>query len=237
MILVIYSCNQQQQRIQQCLNKHAFLHDLVSTYASAQSLIQQQQYSLIIVEGKGSEVCNQNIAMLRKHNADCWLMVVASQHNDLEGTHYYEAGADDYLAGPINERSLIARIRSHLRRVPTVKNSQNERVEVGPIAIDARYHRVQLNGQELRLTAREFALLTYFCRHPNQVFSRNQLLSAVWGYNHEGYEHTVNTHVNRLRSKLDGIDSIESAGQFIQTVWGVGYKLNAGRTVAKALTA
>jgi DNA-binding response OmpR family regulator len=75
------------------------------------------------------------------------------------------------------------------------------------------------------------------CRHSNQVFSRNQLLSEVWGYNHEGYEHTVNTHINRLRTKLDKINSIENGGQLVETVWGVGYKLNVNGYIAKALIA
>ena len=108
---------------------------------------------------------------------------------------------------------------------------------IGPLKIDQRFHSVTLNGQVLTLTAREFALLDYFCRHPNQVFSRNQLLSEVWGYNHEGYEHTVNTHINRLRTKLDKINSIENGGQLVETVWGVGYKLNVNGYIAKALIA
>jgi DNA-binding response OmpR family regulator len=92
-------------------------------------------------------------------------------------------------------------------------------------------------GHTLSLTAREFALLDYFCRHPNQVFSRNQLLTAVWGYNHEGYEHTVNTHINRLRNKLDNVSVPLNGGQLVQTVWGVGYKLNVEGFVGKALSA
>jgi len=131
-----------------------------------------------------------------------------------------------------------ARIRSHMRRKQFRASQDIEgSIEVGPLKVDQRYHSVTINGQVLSLTAREFTLLDYFCRHPNQVFSRNQLLSEVWGYNHEGYEHTVNTHINRLRSKLDKINSIENGGQLVETVWGVGYKLNINGYIARALSA
>ena len=152
-------------------------------------------------------------------------------------------GVDDYLSGPFNERMFSARIQSHMRRsIPHQEQFRASHdiegsIEVGPLKVDQRYHSVTINGQVLSLTAREFTLLDYFCRHPNQVFSRNQLLSEVWGYNHEGYEHTVNTHINRLRSKLDKINSIENGGQLVETVWGVGYKLNINGYIARALSA
>ena len=82
-------------------------------------------------------------------------------------------------------------------------------------------HRTWVEGKALELTAREFDLLVHFARHPGRVFSRGQLLDAVWGYSHEGYEHTVNTHINRLRTKLE---KDPANPLYIQTVWGVGYK-------------
>ena len=95
------------------------------------------------------------------------------------------------------------------------------RVTRGPLAIEVDRRRVTLAGQELALTAKEFDLLLYFARQPGRVFTRGQLLDQVWGYGHEGYEHTVNSHINRLRAKLE---PNPAEPRYIVTVWGVGYK-------------
>ncbi|MHC6647992.1 response regulator transcription factor [Alteromonas sp. HB246098] len=250
MILIIYTGNKFQQNISQCLSKHSFLYDAVSNFQSAESLLKAQQYSLIIVESHSNTMCLQRIRRLVEANPESWVVAVESDMPRTETTedtvdeaNYYEAGVDDFLTGTFDERMFSARIRSHMRRsMPTQEalrsNDGSEyRIEIGPLRVDQRYHSVTINGQILALTAREFTLLNYFCRHPNQVFSRNQLLSEVWGYNHEGYEHTVNTHINRLRAKLDKVNSIENGGQLVQTVWGVGYKLNINGYTAKALSA
>ena len=103
---------------------------------------------------------------------------------------------------------------------PTAEACDEELVE-GELRIDPVRRRVFVRDQAVDLTAREFDLLWHFARHPGRVFSRAQLLDAVWGYNHEGYEHTVNTHINRLRGK---IETDPAQPSFIQTVWGVGYR-------------
>lgn len=250
MILIIYTGNKFQQNISQCLSKHSFLYDAVSNFQSAESLLKAQQYSLIIVESHSNTMCLQRIRRLVKANPESWVVAVESDmprtdttYSAVDEANYYEAGVDDYLTGAFDERMFSARIRSHMRRsMPNqetlrTNDGSEERIEIGPLRVDLRYHSVTINGQILALTAREFTLLNYFCRHPNQVFSRNQLLSEVWGYNHEGYEHTVNTHINRLRTKLDKVNSIENGGQLVQTVWGVGYKLNINGYTDKALSA
>ena len=98
-------------------------------------------------------------------------------------------------------------------------------VEVGGLSINPERREVSLDGHSIDLTAREFDLLTYFARHPGRVFRRSDLLDAVWGYGHDGYEHTVNSHINRLRAKIEADPANPS---FIVTVWGVGYKLGGG---------
>lgn len=96
-------------------------------------------------------------------------------------------------------------------------------LNIGKLTIDNLSHRITYDGKPLDLTATEYDLLHYLASHPDQVFSRSQLLSSVWGYHHSGYEHTVNSHINRLRSKIE-----ENAAEpnIVQTVWGVGYKFN-----------
>jgi DNA-binding response OmpR family regulator len=94
-------------------------------------------------------------------------------------------------------------------------------LEIGDLTIDPLRRRATVDDRTLELTAKEFDLLLHFARHPGHVFSRSQLLDRVWGYGHDGYEHTVNSHINRLRSKLE---PDPSRPRYIQTVWGVGYR-------------
>jgi DNA-binding response OmpR family regulator len=109
--------------------------------------------------------------------------------------------------------------------------SKRNTICIGDLVIDHNYHKVTYKNQQIRLTTTEFELIDFFCQHPDQVFSRAQLLDGVWGYHHSGYEHTVNSHINRLRNKLEE-DCADP--QIIQTVWGVGYKLNSVGVTAES---
>ena len=100
-------------------------------------------------------------------------------------------------------------------------NCLDELIEVGELAIDTGRRTVTIRGEQVALTAKEFDLLTHFARNPGRVFTRVQLLDQVWGYKYEGYEHTVNSHINRLRGK---IERDPAKPEYVLTVWGVGYK-------------
>jgi DNA-binding response OmpR family regulator len=136
-----------------------------------------------------------------------------------------EVGADDYLTKPFSIPELLARIKALFRRVDAFSDSNqqqaDELIQQGELAIDTAQRIVKVQGRAVELTAKEFDLLLFFARHPGRVFSRVQLLDKVWGYNHDGYEHTVNSHINRLRGK---IEADPSKPDYILTVWGVGYK-------------
>jgi len=121
----------------------------------------------------------------------------------------------------------VARVRALLRRTEAM--ARNARIESGRLAlagmdIDPIAREVEVDGKPIELTPREFDLLYFFARHPGRVFSRLDLLNQVWGYQHDGYEHTVNTHINRLRMK---VEPDPAAPRRILTVWGRGYKLAA----------
>jgi two-component system, OmpR family, response regulator len=137
-----------------------------------------------------------------------------------------ELGADDYLVKPFSFPELLARVKALLRRAEALSNlaratPDDIRIARGPLVIEVSKRRALLAARELALTAKEFDLLLHFARQPGRVFSRSQLLDQIWGYGHEGYEHTVNSHINRLRAKLE---PNPAEPRYLLTVWGVGYK-------------
>jgi DNA-binding response OmpR family regulator len=135
-----------------------------------------------------------------------------------------ELGADDYLAKPFSMTELVARTRAVLRRMEAAEDLAASRAGVirhGALTIDPVAREARLQGREMTLTSKEFDLLAFFARHAGRVFRRRELLDQVWGYSHDGYEHTVNSHINRLRAK---IETDPSQPRYILTVWGVGYK-------------
>ncbi len=154
------------------------------------------------------------------------VLMLTAKSTELDRVLGLEMGADDYLTKPFSVAELGARIKALFRRVDALSARataapENREIVVDGLRIDPLRRRVFVNNAEVELTAREFDLLWHFASHRGRVFSRAQLLDAVWGYNHQGYEHTVNTHINRLRNKIE-TDPAEP--RYVQTVWGVGYR-------------
>jgi DNA-binding response OmpR family regulator len=172
----------------------------------------------------GLEVCKQ----LRANGKYTPILMLTAKSTELDRVLGLEIGADDYLTKPFSVMELVARVKALLRRFNVTTgysapaetgNMKFENLELIP---DER--KVLFHDEEIELTAKEFDLLYFFASNPDKVFKRSQLLDQVWGYGHEGYEHTVNSHMNRLRSKIEtNLDDIK----FIKTIWGVGYKFIA----------
>lgn len=177
----------------------------------------------------GLEVCRR----LRAQKRFTPILMLTARSSELDRVLGLEIGADDYLTKPFSIRELLARVKALSRRVEALGNppaaSDRKPVEAGDLVIDPEKRKVTLNGASLDLTAKEFDLLLQFATHPGKVYSRSQLLDQVWGYGHEGYEHTVNSHINRLRAK---IEKNPARPRYILTVWGVGYKFSDAEDAA-----
>ena len=173
----------------------------------------------------GLEVCKA----LRAKGRAMPILMLTAKSTELDRVLGLELGADDYLTKPFSMAELLARVKALLRRADLMREAQNQVqgaagsvLRNGEIEIAVSRREVRVRAQAVELTALEFDLLLYFAQHPGHVFSRAQLLDAVWGYSHEGYEHTVTTHINRLRAKLEA-DPMRPL--LILTVRGAGYKM------------
>jgi DNA-binding response OmpR family regulator len=172
----------------------------------------------------GLEVCKA----LRAKGRAMPILMLTAKSTELDRVLGLELGADDYLTKPFSMAELLARVKALLRRAELMRKAQSQTqgsgsaLRNGEIEIQVARREVRVRGQAVELTALEFDLLLYFAQHPGHVFARAQLLDAVWGYSHEGYEHTVTTHINRLRAKLE-TDPMRPT--VILTVRGAGYKM------------
>ncbi len=181
---------------------------------------------LMLPDLDGLEVCKS----LRAEPGYVPILMLTARSSELDRVLGLEIGADDYLTKPFSIPELLARIKALLRRVDALRQTtvaplQTGTLVCGDLSIDLEKREVAIEQRLVNLTAREFDLLYHFASHPGRVYSRGQLLDQVWGYSHEGYEHTVNSHINRLRAK---IEQDPAKPRYILTVWGVGYKFAEG---------
>ena len=188
---------------------------------------QENSYQLIILDLmlpklSGTEVCKK----IREEDAHTPILMLTAKSEELDKVLGLEMGADDYLTKPFSIRELLARIKANIRRVKVdaehkTKEELQKPMEFGSLKIDPQKRDIRLNGEKVELTPKEFDLLILFASKPGRTFSREELLKKVWGYQFEGYDHTVNSHINRLRNK---IEEDPSEPRFLKTVWGVGYR-------------
>jgi DNA-binding response OmpR family regulator len=188
----------------------------------------QKDHDLIILDLMlpdldGFEVCKR----IREENKQVPLLMLTARAEELDKVLGLELGADDYITKPFSIRELIARVKALVRRVETDRSElapgEEEVLREGELTIHLANRTVERGGRKIELTRKEFDLLALLARNPGRAFNRQQLLDTVWGYQYEGYNHTVNSHINRLRSKIE-IDPSNPA--YIQTVWGYGYRFS-----------
>ncbi|MEZ5667566.1 MAG: response regulator transcription factor [Alphaproteobacteria bacterium] len=192
-------------------------------------LAARRRYDLIILDIMlprldGLEVCRR----IRAGPGYTPVLMLTARSTELDRVLGLELGADDYITKPFSIRELIARVKAIFRRVDAMAAPRDAaprpRLCIRDIAIDLDGRAVSVAGSQVELTAKEFDLLAEFATNPGVVFTRAELLDRVWHTGHLGYEHTVNSHINRLRAK---IERDPRQPTYILTVWGVGYKFAA----------
>lgn len=177
----------------------------------------------------GIEVCRR----LRAEHPLLYIMMLTARAEELDRVVGLEVGADDYVTKPFSLQEVVARVRAALRRIRRVRehlaagpddSEQEEPITIDNLTVDPMRRLVHLNGKTIHLTVREFDLLLFLIRNPDRPFTRMQLLDKIWGIKYEGYDRTIDSHIQRLRSKIE-VDPAEP--RYVRTVWGVGYKMAA----------
>lgn len=189
-----------------------------------------QRFDLIILDlmlpgMNGIEVCRK----IRQTDRQSPILILTAKSEEIDKVIGLETGADDYLTKPFSVREFIARVKVIFRR--TEENYQTYQgletlpgiVRFSGLEIDLYKRKVMLNDARIDLSPKEFDLIALLAANPGKSYTRKRLLNLVWGYDFEGYEHTVNSHINRLRGKIE--EDISNP-RFILTTWGIGYRFN-----------
>jgi len=194
--------------------------------ARAEALVNDEHYCLVTLDLSlpgldGIELCRR----IRRRSTYTPILMLTARSSEFDRVLGLELGADDYLTKPFSVRELQARVKAILRRgeaLAAPNGAGQSTIRLGTLMIDPETREVTIEGRPVQLRAKEFALLHEFARHPGRVYSRSALLNAVWNHGHDGYRHTVNTHINRLRMK---VEKDPAHPLLIRTVHGVGYQL------------
>ena len=225
--------------------------EIVGDGTVASKRVAEQKYDLILLDlmlpgMDGLQICQQ----IRAAEDFTPLIILTAKTSEVDRVLGLEFGADDYLSKPFSLRELMARVKAALRRSNQYSASaeggsgdgsggnsglagnresspgrpEQQVLKFDGLQVDRDCREVKINGEDVELTAKEFDLLWQFASHPGRVYTRADLLADVWGYGYDGFEHTVNSHINRLRNK---IETDASEPRWIHTVWGVGYKFVA----------
>ncbi len=227
-ILLVEDDLELRQLVQKRLVESGYTVRLADTGKQAIDQVAEQVPDLILLdimlpEMDGLEVCRR----VRAEHPLLYIIMLTARSDEMDRVVGLEVGADDYVTKPFSLSELVARVRSALRRLKLTEETHNAvpndelPIDMGNLRIDISRREVKLNGDVVVLTVLEFDLLVFFARNPDKPFTRMQLLDKVWDIQYEGYDRTVDSHVQRLRAKIE-----KNAGtpEFIKTVWGVGYK-------------
>ncbi|MCS4485476.1 response regulator [Staphylococcus americanisciuri] len=195
-------------------------------------LATKYDYACILLDLMLPEMDGLEVAMRLRETKDTPIIMLTAKGEENNRVEGFESGADDYIVKPFSPREVVLRVKALLRRTQSAITEQNEphardMIEFQHLTIDNDAHKVLADGSPVNLTPKEYELLIFLAKTPNKVFDREQLLKEVWHYEFYGDLRTVDTHVKRLREKLNRVSN--DAASMIQTVWGVGYKFEVSQ--------
>ena len=207
------------------LELDGFASDIASDGVSGLEKALTGGYDLILLDLMLPGMDGFSVCKRLREKLDIPILMVTARTQDIDKIRGLGFGADDYIEKPFSPGVLVARVKAHLAQYTRLKPQQAESsvISVGSISIDTDARAVTARGAAVSLTNKEYELLLFLARHPNQIFSREDLYEMIWGLESMGDNITVAVHVNRLREKLE---EDPAKPQLIQTVWGVGYRLS-----------
>lgn len=188
----------------------------------AMDKVESQEYSLLILDLMMPEVDGWKVCKEIREKSDIPIIMLTARGEEFDRVLGLELGADDYLVKPFSTKELVARVKALLRRSGGKLTPKSSVLVYGPLKIEKDKHRVTIGEEQINFTPREFELLYFLAKNPSRVFSREQLMETVWGYDFYGDARTVDTHVKKIREKL--VDP--KVRRMLATVWGVGYKFD-----------
>lgn len=217
-----------EERIREMIREYSALEGFAieeaADGADALQKFQRAQYALVILDIMMPKIDGWSVCREIRKISQVPIIMLSARGEEYDKLFGFELGVDDYLVKPFSPKELLARIKAIIRRSPanTENAAKGERLSFAGLTIELDSRNVSVNGTITGLTPKEYELLTFFAQNPNRVFSREQLLNAVWGYEFGGDDRTVDTHVKMLR------DHMGEYRKYIVTVWGIGYKFEAG---------
>ncbi len=220
-ILVVEDEKNIREAVTAYLEKEGYWVTAVEDGSEALDEFSKHEFDVIILDLMLPKISGERVCKTIRDTSDVPIIMLTAKGEIEDRIIGLELGADDYLVKPFSPRELVARVRALLRRVNSDREPLREAMEYGELTIDMSGHKVLVSGEEVDLTASEFKLLTTLSRYPGRVYSRMELVEKVLGYDFEGYERTIDSHVKNLRAKLG--DSPRNP-KWLHTVHGVGYR-------------
>lgn len=224
LILVVDDEEQIRELVRLYLQKEGFAVALAADGEDAVDKVRRLRPHLIILDIMLPKLDGWDVCRRVRKFSEAPIIMLTAKSGEFDKVLGLELGADDYLTKPFSPRELVARVKAILRRAVSADSTEGDELitHLG-LTINNSSREVHVDGREVRLTPKEFDLLRFIAGNPGKVFTREQLRTAVWGYDYYGDLRTVDTHIKRLREKVER----ESALSYLKTIWGVGYKFEA----------
>lgn len=212
------------EMIREYIEQEGYMLDEASNGKEALDLFKMNKYALVLLDIMMPVMDGWTVCREMRRTSNTPIIMLSARGEEYDKLFGFELGVDDYMVKPFSPKELLARIKAVIRRSYSTDKNENKstKVDIDGLSIDFDSREVTVNGNAVNLTPKEYELLSFFVKNPNRVFSREQLLNEVWGYEFFGDYRTVDTHIKMLR------ESLREYRKFIVTVWGTGYKFEVG---------